>query len=46
MKKKVVLISTGGTIANGVNPETGLLTSGMMTGKICPKNANCQLILN
>ena len=33
MRKKVVLISTGGTIASGINPETGLLTSGMLTGE-------------
>jgi L-asparaginase len=41
MKKKVVLISTGGTIASGVNPETGLLTSGMMTGEDLAKQ--CEL---
>ena len=33
MRKKVVLISTGGTIASGINPETGLLSSGMLTGE-------------
>lgn len=31
--KKVILISTGGTIASKVNPETGLLTAGLMTGE-------------
>lgn len=32
-KKKIVMLSTGGTIASKVNPETGLLTSGLMTGE-------------
>ena len=32
-KKRVVMISTGGTIASKVNPETGLLTAGLMTGE-------------
>src|SRR5690625_2147071 len=31
--KKVVMISTGGTIASKRNPETGLLTAGLMTGE-------------
>lgn len=31
--KNVVMISTGGTIASKVNPETGLLTAGLMTGE-------------
>lgn len=31
--KKIVMISTGGTIASKVNPETGLLTAGLMTGE-------------
>lgn len=31
--KKVVLISTGGTIASKRNPETGLLTAGVLTGE-------------
>lgn len=31
--KKVVMVSTGGTIASKVNPETGLLTAGLMTGE-------------
>src|SRR5699024_8642323 len=32
-KKKVVMISTGGTIASKRNEKTGLLTSGLMTGQ-------------
>lgn len=39
--KKVVLISTGGTIASGVNPETGLLSSGVVTGE--ELSAQCEL---
>src|SRR5699024_2021424 len=30
--ENIVMISTGGTIASKVNPETGLLTAGLMTG--------------
>ena len=32
-KKKIVMLSTGGTIASKRNPETGLLTAGVMTGE-------------
>lgn len=31
--KRVVMISTGGTIASERNPETGLLSAGLMTGE-------------
>lgn len=31
--KNICLISTGGTIASKRNPDTGLLTAGLMTGK-------------
>lgn len=31
--KKIVMPSTGGTIASKRNPETGLLTAGLMTGE-------------
>lgn len=31
--KKVVMLSTGGTIASKRNPKTGLLTAGLMTGE-------------
>lgn len=33
MKKKIVMISTGGTIASKRNPETNLLTAGLLTGE-------------
>lgn len=48
--KKVVLISTGGTIASKKNPETGLLTAGVRTGQelseMCdlPKNIEVEVI--
>ncbi|ARD48869.1 L-asparaginase [Sporosarcina sp. P37] len=32
-KKKIVMLSTGGTIASKRNPETGLLTAGVMSGE-------------
>lgn len=32
-KKKIVLLSTGGTIASKRNPKTGLLTAGVMSGE-------------
>jgi len=31
--KKVIMLSTGGTIASKRNPKTGLLTAGLMTGE-------------
>lgn len=33
MKKKIVLISTGGTIASKRNSQTGLLTAGVLSGE-------------
>lgn len=38
--KKVVLITTGGTIASNVNPETGLYSSGAISGKELSKNCD------
>ncbi|WP_100011599.1 asparaginase [Lentibacillus sediminis] len=32
-KKRIILLSTGGTIASKRNPETGLLTAGVMSGE-------------
>lgn len=31
--KKIILLSTGGTIASKPDPETGLLEAGAMTGE-------------
>src|SRR5699024_5081520 len=39
--KKIVMISTGGTIASKRNPETNLLTAGLLTGE--ELSAKCQL---
>jgi len=33
VSKKIIMLSTGGTIASKRNPETGLLTAGVMTGE-------------
>lgn len=38
---KVVMLSTGGTIASKRNPETGLLTAGLLTGE--ELSEQCQL---
>lgn len=38
--KKIIMISTGGTIASEPNPETGLLTAGLMTGEKLAKQCN------
>lgn len=48
--KKIVLVSTGGTIASKKNPETGLLTAGLMTGEELstkcklPKHINLEIV--
>ncbi|WP_153733281.1 asparaginase [Sporosarcina obsidiansis] len=31
--KRIILVTTGGTIASKINPDTGLLSSGAMTGE-------------
>lgn len=33
MSKKIIMLSTGGTIASKRNPDTGLLTAGVMSGQ-------------
>jgi len=38
--KKIVMLSTGGTIASKRNPETGLLTAGLMTGEELAKQCD------
>ncbi|MEH7342406.1 asparaginase [Bacillus sp. JJ1532] len=48
--KKVVILSIGGTIASKINPDTGLLTAGVLTGEelsqMCnlPPNINVEVI--
>src|SRR5699024_2528455 len=41
MMANVVMLSTGGTIASKRNPETGLLTAGLLTGE--ELSEQCQL---
>lgn len=38
MSSNIVMVSTGGTIASKRNPETGLLTAGLLTGEELSKN--------
>lgn len=45
-KKNVVMLSTGGTIASKKNPETGLLTAGVMSGEELSKNCNLPSHIN
>lgn len=46
MNKKIALISTGGTIASKRNPDTGLLTAGVMSGKELSEMCDLPLHLN